>query len=573
MADGFDPAEFSAFKGTQAPPAASPAAPAPAGGAGGFDPAEFAQSKPEGMSWKDVGIGAVSNAPKSAAQFASDIAQPFLHPIDTVNSFKDLGLGVMEKLGVKGGNEHEKYADAVGQFFKDRYGSVEGFKKTMATDPVGFASDLSVLLSGGGTLAGRIPGIGGTIARAAGTASRAVDPLSAVGAAATKVVGPALGGLAGMTTGAGYAPMRIAAETGAEAPIGRSLIPDRLAKPLGLDLPPGPRAFRDNITRREPLIDVVENARDAVSQMRTERGTAYRAEMAKIGQNPNVLSFNKIDRALLDAQDVATFKGQKLDPATDKMRNNVYDAVEAWRQLPPNQFHTAEGLDALKKQVGYLARDAAPGSPAKLAADTVYHAIHGTIQTGDPRYAKVMQGYEKASSLIKEMQGELSVNPKANVSTTLRKLQSTLRDNVNANFGRREELAKYLSEHGAPNLMEKLAGQSLRPMLPRGLQRVLATVTEFGAAGTEIAAHTAGHGATAAAALGTLKALPALVTTSPRLMGELAYRSGQATRVPSRAIGRAAYQAGRLEDQPLREPLRLTVHPRPYGDGSNPYQP
>jgi inorganic pyrophosphatase-like protein len=44
--------------------------------------------------------------------------------------------------------------------------------------------------------------------------------------------------------------------------------------------------------------------------------------------------------------------------------------------------------------------------------------------------------------------------------------------------------------------------------------------------------------------------IPALGATSPRLMGEAAYRAGQVSRIPARAIGRSAYQVGRL---PLAE--------------------
>src|SRR5436190_4642689 len=56
--------------------------------------------------------------------------------------FLKVAAGGVEKL-IPGEQEHEPYANAVGQFFADRYGSMEAFKKTLAEDPVGFAADLA----------------------------------------------------------------------------------------------------------------------------------------------------------------------------------------------------------------------------------------------------------------------------------------------------------------------------------------------------------------------------------------------------------------------------------------------
>jgi hypothetical protein len=57
---------------------------------------------------------AISNVPASAYAFGKGVVQPFIHPVDTLEGFKSLGLGVLEKAGIKGGAEHEKYADALG---------------------------------------------------------------------------------------------------------------------------------------------------------------------------------------------------------------------------------------------------------------------------------------------------------------------------------------------------------------------------------------------------------------------------------------------------------------------------
>src|SRR5262249_21756603 len=63
-----------------------------------------AQQTPQ--SWTDVAAQAAGNILPSAGQFASDIAQPVLHPIQTVQILGDVGMGILEKVGLKPGSEH-----------------------------------------------------------------------------------------------------------------------------------------------------------------------------------------------------------------------------------------------------------------------------------------------------------------------------------------------------------------------------------------------------------------------------------------------------------------------------------
>jgi hypothetical protein len=62
------------------------------------------------------------------------------------------------------------------------------------------------------------------------------------------------------------------------------------------------------------------------------------------------------------------------------------------------------------------------GSPAQKVATQVYNVVKDQIVKQAPEYAKTMAD-EKASNLIREMEKTLSLNPKASVDTTLRKLQ------------------------------------------------------------------------------------------------------------------------------------------------------
>jgi hypothetical protein len=215
------------------------------------------------------------------------------------------------------------------------------------------------------------------------------------------------------------------------------------------------------------------------------------------------------------------------------------DAIAKWKALDPAEYHTAEGIDALKQQLGDIRDSTQPNTPARVAAERIYQAVRQTIVDQAPKYAEVMKGYEQASDLIREIEKTLSVNPNASVDTALRKLTSVLRNNVSTNYGRRAELVDFLQRAGAPHLMQKLAGQMLSSVAPRGLGRVLAGSEGASAAG----AMATGNPALAATLLGGLAA------SSPAVMGGAAFGLGAATRLPLRKAGRAAFQSGRLPEQ------------------------
>jgi len=127
-------------------------------------------------------IGAVvegaTNIPSSAAEFATGLYTAVTNPIQTASSMMDLAAG-----GLKTGAEKvlpknvynfindmdrdPKSADramrAARQFggqMADRYGTYDAIKNTLATDPVGFAADMSTLLSAGSSVAGRVGKVG-----------------------------------------------------------------------------------------------------------------------------------------------------------------------------------------------------------------------------------------------------------------------------------------------------------------------------------------------------------------------------------------------------------------------------
>jgi hypothetical protein len=137
------------------------------------------------------------------------------------------------------------------------------------------------------------------------------------------------------------------------------------------------------------------------------------------------------------------------------------------------------------------------------------------------------------------MEKTLSLNPKASVDTSLRKLQSVMRNNVNTNYGKRADLVKLLKEHGATHIIAKLAGQALSSIEPRGLSRMVAGLSAAGGAGV--------LGAGVLGLANPLMAVPLagqLAMQSPRLMGEAAYLGGRAANWLSRIPARNALMTG-----------------------------
>lgn len=319
---------------------------------------------------------------------------------------------------------------------------------------------------------------------------------------AGKLAGNAISGAAkntlGMTTGAGAETFGTAYRAGKE----------------------GGTTFLDNMRGNVPMTDVLDSAKDALSKMRIERGNQYRSGMVDIAKDKSVINFAPIENAVNSLQQMGSFKGQVINKNAAGTVDEISGLVNQWKGLNPAEYHTPEGLDALKKAIGDIRESLQFGTPGRKAADTVYNSVKSQIDMQAPTYAKVMKDYSQASDLISEIERSLSANQKASADTAMRKLQSLMRNNVNTNYGNRLELAKKLEENGA-EILPAVAGQAASSFTPRGLQGLAAS----------------GAGLAGIANPATLAALP---FTSPRLMGELSYGLG----AMNRGIGNAASRMG-----------------------------
>lgn len=285
----------------------------------------------------------------------------------------------------------------------------------------------------------------------------------------------------------------------------------------------GNKAFIDNLKGDVPLTDVLDNAKAGLQAMNAAKQAEYRSGMVPIKGDKSVLSLSGISKAVDDASQVATYKGQVKNESANAAIEKMRAVVDEWKQLDPTEFHTPEGLDALKQKLGGILETIPFNEKsARMAASKVYNATKAEIESQAPTYAKVMKGYQTASDQISEIERALSLGDRASKDTAMRKLQSLMRNNVQTNYGNRLNLATALEDQGGVELMPALSGQALNSWTPRSL---------------------AGQGGGIAAGLMSFSnpsMLAALPFQSPRVVGSLAYGAGRLASAPGASMAPAA---------------------------------
>jgi hypothetical protein len=155
---------------------------------------------------------------------------------------------------------------------------------------------------------------------------------------------------------------------------------------------------------------------------------------------------------------------------------------------------------------------------AQAAGKKIYHSIKNTISNQSPNYARAMREYTEASEMIHEITSTLSLGKKALTDTSMRKLQSLMRDNVNTNYGQRAKLGDELAEVGK-DFRPALAGQALREITPRGIAK-----------GFQLPTAAAGY-----MAGGPVAAAAGAAAQSPRVVGMGANIAGRGAGVAQKA--------------------------------------
>jgi hypothetical protein len=130
--------------------------------------------------------GAASRLIPSVGEQIGGVFHQIAHPIETATDVyhlvKGLSLDLEDKYREKMGIaplppvESQKTSKAFRDYYKENYGSLEGFKQHLAQDPGAVLGDMSMIFTGGESALARLP----AAARTAEIAARVTNPLSAI---------------------------------------------------------------------------------------------------------------------------------------------------------------------------------------------------------------------------------------------------------------------------------------------------------------------------------------------------------------------------------------------------------
>lgn len=260
-------------------------------------PAGIAAKDPNELSWGDVPGKVVENFIPSAKRAVGELVDAVSNLDDTTEALGNLAVGTGQKVwrNITGGEEKgdkEWAADAVGQYFADRYGSMDGFKRALAYDPVGVLSDMSTVFTGG---AGALKGTGAIAKNLAGVNRRALDVANVL-----KKSGELSSKAAGLTD-----PLSLAGKAlgkGTELAMGKEYTPAQRMYQSALGLNTG---FSNNGKARFSQPEVLAMTREGVDSRIPVTSSGWKQA------DDMVRGLNKqIDEAI-DAADAA---GVKIDP-------------------------------------------------------------------------------------------------------------------------------------------------------------------------------------------------------------------------------------------------------------------
>lgn len=506
----------------------------------------------DGLGWGETLGSAIINLPRSTAEELGGIWDAFTSPIQTAKSIGSLGGALLSKMGVA--DFDESSADALGQYYANKYGSVEGFKKELANNPASILADVATVLTGGAGVATKL-GLPAKIAKLgrratvaqqwAGTVARNVDPITAMTNVVTKAIpaavkatgagtGKLTAGALGLTTGVGGDAITEAAKIGFER--GAAGAPTT-ASDAFLSAMRDPNASAD---------EVVNLARGAIKNLRQQASQRYTDTMARFGKNPVPLDISRV------RQRIADIKPESYDTWKDTQgpRPSSHQAWDTMNQFVDEYAYKATqdpslleplAVDQFKQDlydVGSRVGGAYDRDAARIAG-TAYDAVKAELINHDDLYATVMKDYENAATQAQQLESTFGLaaarGKQPNIESAGRKLAQSLRNNVNTNFNTRraqvDELAK-LDPSG--KLIPMLSGQALNTLEPRGLSRLTSgAALTSGLAGIGLDMVPMAMDVPGYLSGANLAALPLMM---PRVVGEGAYYGGRAAGTVNRAL-------------------------------------
>ena len=514
----------------------------------------------------------------SGQQFVYDMIQPFVDPINTAKDIAALTSSVANKLFVEGTQENEQLADAVGEYFKERYGGIENIKQAFKKDPFGVVSDIMLVGTGVGAAVkgvGTATKLGGLTkaGQALQTTSRYLDPATAV----EKGVGSVLktAGDAALATGTLFsgANLNEAFRAGREGGDlqkdflsqmrggGDPARPVELLKQLGTDFKTGlvPRMKRD-IAK-----NVQENVFDPTEEVGRRPITGVidgepRTDLTRTSQGPSF--FQKEDMRTPDTEVKDRVDAEEI--IIDKRRGDFNSVIDEWQKIKDDDslwkrsatgedkpvpqadvikvfnkidglmaetaadpgLQTLENLNKLQQQLGKFYKvysqkqNPSDKGLVNKAVTRIQNKVKQAIIDVDETYKEGLDAWTEVYKLQNELSTDFGVGvPNKTDQQTLTKIRKIARDNENVKYGPSLKALKKVDPDN--RIFSMVSGQDMRQFRPSGsdtaslLRRAAPYLTGGGSAGMDYLNMGGDLASTLAMAGG------AAVATSPRITGEL----------------------------------------------------
>lgn len=460
-------------------------------------------------------LEALGNVPQSAANYVGDIASAVMNPVDTVKGLWDAAAGGLQnaayaaapslkpqKAGFMYDPNAEKVADAVGGFYKDRYGGMANAKETLVKDPVGALGDLAgvVTLAGAGLRTAGLSKAGQSV----GKAGSAIDPLSIVGKTAQTVTKKPYTWLTGTTTGSG-------------------------AQAIDEALKASPE-FVDAMRGTAQETDVLGGAVDSLDKIKESRRLEYQSKLSSIQNKKAPIKIDDVKARAdtwLERYNIKKVKGEldfSRSTVTGKAADEVgeiYKMVSDWGSKKGDL--TPANLDILKRRIS---DSYSSNRSSRAMISDLSKVVHNKISSVVPEYGEMTKGYAKSSEVIRDIEKALSIGNRASADTALRKLMTAIREDKTF----RRSLIEQLDQAGGNNVMGGAAGLMMKPAWSQRL-------------GPMLTASTAG-----VSAIASPKMMALLPLASPRVVGEFSVLMGRIGKAAPKlqGAGLAAAQAGGL---------------------------
>lgn len=411
---------------------------------------ENAPRKAEERGWGSTLGSAAWNFLPSTFEFAADTVKALT--VDLPDTIEGVAKVVGGAVGLTEDTEYEALKD----YYKDRYGTMEGFKKALATDPASILADVAGIFTGGSTVLAKTAGLGAKVSKI-GALSEAARAAEGFAAAASKLDPLAI---AGKT-----------AQLGGKAALGVGdaalSIPARVAGVTGTDVKQAFSAgkrrstdFLDQMYGTGDVMDPVAKAEAAVTELYQARSRDYTRRMAKMDKT-ETLDWTDVEKAIDDVEAVGKHKGIDISSAADVWQE-IFDIAD---QFKAQGLNTIEDFDAMKRAMSTIASKYPVGTPQNKVARDVAGAVNKVIVQKAPVYANIMRDYRLASDTLADVKASISLDAKS-ADTTLGKLQRAA-----AGRGPRGQTVLQLLEStkSGKGLGDMLAGQNLSGREPQGI--------------------------------------------------------------------------------------------------------